>query len=326
MFIKDIRILLLITLFLFSHASMAKGFRVQSIKIDAPSLLNSKLINEQMQSLYISLPPSYFISENRYPVIYYFHGYGGAPSEAHVISGKILDEYIDEGKAEEMIVVGVNGSNQFGGSFYANSPIIGNWEDFVTNDVVNYIDNNYRTLTESKYRGVAGFSMGGYAAINIGFNHPDKFKHVFSLSPGLFDEKGLDKAVKQWIKSGWSSFLDGYAATFAPDPQGDNNKYWHEWDSESPSVRAKWSSGFGDVPSKVEDYSEQKKQLLSIRIEYGNADSFKWIPEGSRYLIQNLKGKGIAVEAFDHQGGHDLKSLQGQHIIEFFTKVFSSEN
>lgn len=53
-----------------------------------------------------------------------------------------------------MIVVGVNGANSLGGSFYVNSPVTGNWEDYLVNDVITYIDTNYRTLAKSSGRGL----------------------------------------------------------------------------------------------------------------------------------------------------------------------------
>ena len=187
---------------------------VSAINIAAPSLENAKLDVNEKQALHIYLPPSYGSSNKQYPVMYYLHGYGGNANEANVIT-RTLDNYILADKAQEMIVVGINGNNQFGGSFYANSPITGNWRDFVIKDVVDYIDSNYRTLAKADYRGIVGYSMGGYAAINIAFKHPDKFKHLFSLSPGLFDEKGLDIATRQWKNEGWSTFMNGYGAAFA---------------------------------------------------------------------------------------------------------------
>ncbi len=59
----------------------------------------------------------------------------------------------------------VNGYNILEGSFFNNSPITGNWEDFVVKDVVNYIDANFRTLPSADSRALIGLSMGGYGAL-----------------------------------------------------------------------------------------------------------------------------------------------------------------
>lgn len=292
---------------------------VETINIAAPSLANAKLDVAEKQGLYIYLPPSYGSSNKQYPVMYYLHGYGGNANEARIIT-RTLDNYILADKAQEMIVVGINGNNQFGGSFYANSPIIGNWRDFVIKDVVDYIDSNYRTLAKADYRGIVGYSMGGYAAINIAFKHPDKFKHMFSLSPGLFDEKGLDIATQQWKNEGWSTFMNGYGAAFA---YKENTKDWSDWNEKSAVIRTKWASGFGNLPAKVDDYLQLPEQLTSIHIEYGGQDRFSWIPQGSRYLVKLLKNKAVSVSEVDHKRGHHIGSIQSDHIINFFSTAFS---
>ena len=53
-----------------------------------------------------------------------------------------LDALIKSGKAKDMIVVVANGISKMGGSFYVNSPVTGNWDDFITQDVVNYVDSH----------------------------------------------------------------------------------------------------------------------------------------------------------------------------------------
>jgi esterase/lipase superfamily enzyme len=99
-----------------------------------------------------------------------------------------------------MIVVIANGRNRLGGSFYTNSPAIGNWEDFIVKELVRVIDSRYRTVLFAGSRGIAGHSMGGSGALNIGMRHPDIFGSVYAMSPGLFDENGLSES---------SMFADG---------------------------------------------------------------------------------------------------------------------
>ena len=81
-----------------------------------------------------------------------------------------------------------------GGSFYVNSPVTGNWEDFITQDVVGYVDSHFRTLAQAESRGITGHSMGGFGALNIAMHRPDVFSAVYSMSPGLFDENGLQES------------------------------------------------------------------------------------------------------------------------------------
>jgi len=62
-----------------------------------------------------------------------------------------------------------------GNTFYANSPVTGNAEDALVEDLVAHVDETYRTIPEASARGLSGFSMGGSGTINVGLRHPDVF-------------------------------------------------------------------------------------------------------------------------------------------------------
>lgn len=98
---------------------------------------------------------------------------------------KVLDVEFTKDASKEFLLVAVDGSNSVGGSFYVNSPVMGNWETYTVSEVVSYIDSNYHTISEAGARGICGFSMGGFASINLAFRHPDVYSAVYAMSPGL---------------------------------------------------------------------------------------------------------------------------------------------
>ena len=289
----------------------AQDDRIQSISIEAPSLLKSVIPNKPQQDLVVILPTDYHVNKKSYPVLYYLHGYGGRPSQA-----KVLAPY-----SQNFIVVGINGYNKFAGSFYANSVVTGNWEDFVIKDTINFIDSNYRTIKSAKGRGIAGFSMGGVAAINIALKHPEIYQSLFALSPAAFGRNGMDKAVKHLAEGGWTRLLDGYAATFAPKVDG-SDLPWHAWDAKNEKIRTMWDSGWGNWKTKIGNYAKGETHLARVRIEYGKYDKLPWIPEGALFVANMLKNRGQTIEIVDHNGGHDLKPLQAQNIANFFDASF----
>ena len=67
-----------------------------------------------------------------------------------------------------MILVMPNAMNAFGGSMYSNSVTAGDWEGYGADDLVAYMDKNYRTIATREGRGLAGHSMGGYGTMRIG--------------------------------------------------------------------------------------------------------------------------------------------------------------
>jgi hypothetical protein len=114
--------------------------------IYAPSLHNNIFddITQQPVAIYL---PSYASSDNRYPVVYFLPGFSTEYSDFldGTFQGFMLrnsmDNLISSGTIKEMIVVVPNGLTFLFGSYYVNSSVRGNWEDYIVHDLVDYIDN-----------------------------------------------------------------------------------------------------------------------------------------------------------------------------------------
>lgn len=188
-----------------SRVSTAAG-SITEIVIPAPALEGNLLGDPTVQRLSIYLPPGYNEApEKRYPVLYLLHGFTGtnrtwlidptnpanAPA-AHPRDGGYqragflkqteLDAIFQAGSVPEMIIVAPNGRNAYKHSFYVNSPVTGNWEDYVVEDVVGYIDTNYRTISTAPGRGIAGHSGGGNGALFLAMRHSDIFGSVYAMA------------------------------------------------------------------------------------------------------------------------------------------------
>jgi hypothetical protein len=133
----------------------------------------------------VYLPDGYAGSGRRYPVIYYLHNIfedERAAFDQHDLKG-LLDRAIKGGTIPPVIVVAADFSTPLGGSIYANSPVTGNWRDFMVQDLVPWTDGRFRTLASRDSRGLAGDRMGGHGAIAFGMRHPDVFGAVYALHP-----------------------------------------------------------------------------------------------------------------------------------------------
>ena len=138
--------------------------------------------------------------KTKYPVLYLLHGMGG-DEEAWIATGRlaeIMDNLIAQGKAEPMIVVMTNGctahvsapgfshegmwrpymSGSMDGSFEAMFPTIVEW-----------VDDNYRTLSQMEYRAIAGLSMGGFHSLQISKEYPTMFDYVGLFSAAVMRHK-----------------------------------------------------------------------------------------------------------------------------------------
>lgn len=155
-------------------ASMGQVTRINEVLIHSPSLEGNLLKDSADKYVSVYLPPSYYTDINRrYPVVYFLHGNRRSARPRNILSlfGQatlpLMDSLIEEEIVREMIDVQPDGRHRYGGCQYANSPVSGNWADFITKDLVEYIDNNYRTISRPESRGLVGSSMGGRGALDI---------------------------------------------------------------------------------------------------------------------------------------------------------------
>jgi S-formylglutathione hydrolase FrmB len=134
----------------------------------------------------VFLPPDYASSTKRYPVIYWFHGYGGRFNQPE-LAGHNYDSGSDYGgdtiaafvATRPVIVVKLDGYNpRFAGDNYVRPYNIGPVETtrqfpLYFPEFVEFIDGNFRTLADRDQRAVTGFSMGGFMAYWIAGKYPD---------------------------------------------------------------------------------------------------------------------------------------------------------
>jgi enterochelin esterase-like enzyme len=134
----------------------------------------------------IYLPPSYAADQKRrYPVLYLLHGYGGRDDTFTARLARIsesADKLAPVQGFSDLIIVTPSAYSLHKGSMYSSSPTTGDWERFIAEDLVAYMDANYRTFANRMSRGLAGHSMGGYGALRIGMKRPDVFASLYIMS------------------------------------------------------------------------------------------------------------------------------------------------
>lgn len=151
------------------------------------NIARNKIGTNPVRKLLVYLPEGYDKgSLRRYPVVYFLPN----PFEEtyryafdHKDAQGLLDHAIAKGVIEKFVLVTVDMNTPLGSSWYVNSSATGNWEDFVTQELVPYIDANFRTLPQRESRGIAGIFIGGYGAIRLGMRHPEVFGSVYAMHP-----------------------------------------------------------------------------------------------------------------------------------------------
>jgi enterochelin esterase family protein len=144
----------------------------------------------------IYTPPGYEKNTKaKYPVLYLLHGTTDTEETWSKVgrANIILDNLINQGKATPMIIV-----MPYGRAYPIISKSSGslrNWDnlqefkkDFL-NNLLPFVESNYRTKAEKKCRAIAGFSGGGGETLYLGLNNPELFSWVCGFAPGMLKEE-----------------------------------------------------------------------------------------------------------------------------------------
>jgi enterochelin esterase-like enzyme len=172
-------------------------------------------------------PPGYESSSDKYPVLYLLHGAGG-DEEAWISLGRtaqIMDNLIAHGKAKPMIVVMPNGNviqdaapGEGSMGFYKPQFMIPKTMDgtYEANfqDIIYFVEKNYRVKADKANRAIAGLSMGGYHTMHISRYYPNTFDFVGLYSAAIMpreDATGkvysdIDGTLKNQMNNGYQLY------------------------------------------------------------------------------------------------------------------------
>jgi enterochelin esterase-like enzyme len=264
---------------------------VDRVTVHGRSLEGNLAGDSPARSVSVYLPPGYAtMTGRRYPVIYLLHGFTDSDDRwfgrvQHFINvPQAVDRALSNG-SKDVIVVMPNALTKFGGSMYSTSVTVGDWESYITKDLVWYIDSNYRTIASASSRGLAGHSMGGYGALRIGMKYPEVFSAIYALSPccmipNLDQRPSREGPTPESIRSFEELDKAGFgvkaqmasAAAWSPNPK--NPPFFIDLPTKDgefqPLVAAKWAA---NAPlAMVDQYVANLKKLRAVGFDAGDGD------------------------------------------------------
>lgn len=266
---------------------------MQCIKVHGRSLEGNLEGDSADRDVAVYLPPSYKTEKNRrFPVVYLLHGYTDSVQKwfftpQHFINvPTVIEKSTASSGSREIMVVMPDAYTKYQGSMYSNSATTGDWETFVSRDLVAYMDKHYRTLADPQSRGLAGHSMGGYGTMRIGMKHPEVFSSIYALSPCCMipstnrqpsangpSQAEMIHTQEEFEKADFGTKAQfASAAAWSPNPQ--NPPFFFDLptkDGESQRlVVAKWAA---NAPlAMVDQYLSNLKQMKAIAFDAGDKD------------------------------------------------------
>jgi len=161
-------------------------------------LFPSKSTNTSRRA-YVYTPPGYHKDKSKtYPVVYLQHGWGedetAWSNQGHV--NLIMDNLIAEGKIKPFLIVmtyGMTNEIKYGGmASFKIEP----FQTVLVDELIPYVDANFRTVATQAGRAMAGLSMGGMETHTITLNKPDVFSHFALLSGGVYKPEEIKDKSK----------------------------------------------------------------------------------------------------------------------------------
>lgn len=311
---------------------------VERVKVHGVALEGNLEGDSPDRDVSVYLPPSYRTdTQRRYPVVYVLHGFTDSENgwfrvPSHFVNLPATMEKSMAAGTREMILVMPNAYTRYAGSFYGSSVTTGDWESFVTRELVAYVDSHFRTIASRESRGLAGHSMGGYGTFRLAMKHPDVYGAVYALSacclspttaqPAVVAKARAVQSDSDFVKADfYTKIVLSWAAAWSPRPKASPYFDFPYKDSTvQRDVAAEWSA---NAPvAMLGQYVANLKRIRFIAFDVGLQDGL---------LGENQRMDRLLT---DYSVAHTFETYQGDHVnkiadrvetkaLPFFSKVLS---
>jgi enterochelin esterase family protein len=326
---------------------------VKTLSHESEILRNNPAGDKNVRDVIVYLPPDYENSDKNFPTVYCLTGFTGrgrmllndnafTPNLA-----QRMDKLISENKIQPMLVVMPDCFTRYGGSQYINSSATGNYEDYLTREIVPFVDENFRTVNDKNARAVMGKSSGGYGALVLAMRHARLFGLACSTSgdccfeycylPGFANafraingdpQKLVEKFWNEDEKKGKHDFdalnTIGMSVCYSPNPDAESG-FDLPFDLETGALRDRiWRKWLAHDPiNLVEKSIENLKSLKLLYIDAGTRDEFA-LDIGAKILSRKLRDAGVSHVHEEFDDGHFNISYRYNRSLEMISNAIEN--
>ena len=319
---------------------------VVKLRHESEVLKNNAPGDPHIRDLYVYVPPGYETSGDRYPTVLCLTGFTGRgkmllnDSAFTPNLAERMDKLTASGRVRPMILVMPDCFTYYGGSQYINSTATGRYEDYLTHEIVPFVDAEFRTIPSRESRAVMGKSSGGYGSLIMGLRHSDIFGLVCSTSGDAYfdycypmdfvkafrlikgDPKGFIKKVWSNEKHGKDDHSAintiGMAACYSPNAEDFDLPFDLETGEIRRDVWARWLEH--DPVRLVSKHAVDLKSLKLLYIDAGSKDEFA-LDVGAKILSKKLKEFGVDHVHEEFDDGHFNISYRYERSLELISKA-----
>jgi len=316
--------------------------RIEVIEVHSEGLADNLLGDPAERSVAVYLPEGYDEATEDYPLMVDIVGFTGSGfghvgwKAFHENVPQQIDRLIEEGAMGPVVVAFPDCFTSLGGNQYVNSAAMGQWEDFLCDDMLRALEAKFRIKSEG-HRAIFGKSSGGYGSIIHGMKHADTWSAIACHSGDMdFDLcyrgefPGLLRALSTY-DGNIRAFVDkvhkgrkvmggdfhqlmmlAMAASYDPDPEAPFGIRLPVTPDTCELIEDRWAQWLTWDPVQMIDQPEVQKHLKSLKglfIDCGARDQYNLV-YGARQLNKKLQLLGVdhRYEEFpDNHSGVDYR-------------------
>lgn len=321
---------------------------VSHVRHESTVLKDNPLGDPYLRDLFVYLPPGYEQTDTQYPTVYCLTGFTGRgkmllnDSAFTPNLAERMDKLIAAGTIKPMIVVMPDCFTYYGGSQYINSTATGRYEDYLTHEIVPFVDENFRTVADRSSRAVMGKSSGGYGSLIMGIRHADIFGLLCSTAGDAYFEycypmdfakafRVIKGDPKAFMRQFWSTEKQGkddhaalntigMAACYSPN----GSDFDLPFDLESGEIRKDvWERWLEHDPVRLaEKHGDDLRSLKLLYIDAGTRDEFA-LDISAKILSRKLTELDVPHIHEEFDDGHFNISYRYDRSLELISSCIA---
>lgn len=307
------------------------------LEVSSEALATNLCGDPASRTLAVYLPEDYDHCSQHYPLLVGLAGFTGS-GLVHVGWKSFqenvpqrVDRLLSEGKMGPVILAFPDCFTSLGGNQYINSTALGQWEDFLCDDMIPALEREFRILPGPEHRAVFGKSSGGYGALVQGMLHADTWAAVachsgdmgFDLCyrgdmPGLLRTlQTCDNDIGAFVKKVHAGrkvaggdmhrlMILAMAASYDPDPKAPFGIRLPVSEDTCELLPERWENWQAWDPVLMVDRQEVRENLASLKglfIDCGTQDQYNLV-YGARQLARKLQEYGIQHQYEEFPDNH----------------------
>jgi len=323
------------------------------VEVQSAALKGNLLGDPITRSTAVYLPKEYEGSSSHYPLLVYLAGFGGSglkklawqPFGENI--PQRVDRMIEDGSIGPSIVAFPDCFTSLGGNQYLNSPILGNWEDFLLFELIPQLENNFRIASGPDHRAVLGHSSGGYGALIHGLLHGESWGAVACHSgdmgfdilfrgafPKALSVLGQYEGAPDFLNSVQTSrrltgstflalMLLAMGASYDPEPETYPDVRLPVRYDTCELVKESWAKWLACDPVEMverPDCVANLRKLRALYVDCGSSDEY-FLHYGARMFTAKLREQEIAHYYEEFEDGHRDVDYRLETSLPFLYKA-----